>query len=437
VTIEPQVARFLKALDETQYLATDRLQAYQRRLLSTLLRHARSETDFYADRLAPLFRSDDTIDWERWQEIPILTRGEAQRAGDALAARSLPVAAGAAIDNRSSGSTGEPFRYRNTHIQNVATGCANERLLDWHKLDPDALTAIIWAMDREDLAAYPAGRSSKGWRPWHPESRAVDLSITTPVADQVEWLRRTGARYFSSYPTNMREVGRLAMEQGAPLSFAAVLTNGETNDADTRHDIRECFGREPIDRYGSTEVGLIAANCPHSSRHHIAGEMVLIEIVDEDGTPVEPGVEGRIVATPFYSLAMPLIRYDMGDWGALSAEPCACGRTLPQFDRIHGRSRNMFRFSDGTRIWPVLQSWKVQPLVPHRQFQVVQTGPDEIEYRYVPVDPSLPVDIAGLTMLARAQLHPKVRITPVPVVEIPRSPGGKREDYVSLLPLAG
>jgi phenylacetate-CoA ligase len=123
----------------------------------------------------------------------------------------------------------------------------------------------------------------------------------------------------------------------------------------------------------------------------------------------------------------------MGDWGALSAEPCACGRTLPQFDRIHGRSRNMFRFSDGTRVWPVLQSWKVQSLVPHRQFQVVQTGPDEIEYRYVPADPSRPVDAAGLTALARAQLHPNVRITPVAVEAIARSPGGKREDYVSLV----
>jgi phenylacetate-CoA ligase len=432
-TIDPQVARFLKALDETQFLAPERLQAYQRRLLSTLLRHARSETDFYADRLAPVFRPDDTIDWERWQEIPILTRSEAQKAGNALAARSLPVVAGAAIDNRSSGSTGEPFQYRSTHIQNVATGCANERLLNWHKLDPDALTAIIWAMDRQDLAAYPAGRSSTGWRPWHPESRVVSLAITTPVADQVEWLHRTGATYFSSYPTSMREVGRLAMEQGAPLSFAAVLTNGETNDADTRRDIREYFGHEPIDRYGATEIGLIAANCPHSTRHHIVAEMVLIEIADEEGTPAEPGVEGRIVATPFYSLAMPLIRYDTGDWGALSAESCTCGRTLPQFDRIHGRTRNMFRFSDGTRIWPVLQSWKVQPLVPHRQFQVVQTGLDQIEYRYVPVDPTQPVDVTGLTALARAQLHPSVNITPVAVTSIPRSSGGKREDYVSLI----
>jgi hypothetical protein len=55
----------------------------------------------------------------------------------------------------------------------------------------------------------------------------------------------------------------------------------------------------------------------------------------------------------------------------------------------------------------------------------------------VPVDPSLPVDVAGLTALARTQLHPNVRITPVQVEEISRSPSGKREDYVSLLPQAG
>ena len=86
----PEVARFIAALDETQYLPPDRLVAYQRRLLDKLLRHARSETDFYRDRLAPLFRRDDTIDWERWAEIPILRRSEAQEDVDHLTARELP-----------------------------------------------------------------------------------------------------------------------------------------------------------------------------------------------------------------------------------------------------------------------------------------------------------------------------------------------------------
>jgi phenylacetate-CoA ligase len=437
VTPDPRIAAFLKALDETQYLPPERLRAYQRRLLAKLLEHARSETDFYADRLAPVFRADGTIDWQRWQEIPILTRTEAQENTAALTARNLPEIAGTASVTHSSGSTAEPFRYRNTAMQNFASGCANERVFDWHRIEPRELTAFIWAMDHPEKASYPQGRRAESWRPRFPNSPAIDLAINTPVADQVEWLRRNGATYFSTYPTNMREVGRHAAEEGHPLQFAAILTNGETTHPDTRDAIRHHFSRQPIDRYGSTEVGLIAASCPHSFRHHVMAELVLIEIVGEDGSPVEPGSNGRIVATPFYALAMPLIRYDMGDWGAFAVEPCGCKRSLPALECILGRSRNMFRFSDGSRVWPVLQSWIVQKFVPHRQFQVVQTAPDEIEYRYVPVDPALPIDRAGLTNYARAQLHPKVTITPVPVDSIKRPESGKIEDYISLTPDSG
>ena len=54
---DPTIVKFLAALEETQYLAPDRMAAYQRRLLDRLLRHARAETAFYADRLAPIFRA--------------------------------------------------------------------------------------------------------------------------------------------------------------------------------------------------------------------------------------------------------------------------------------------------------------------------------------------------------------------------------------------
>ena len=60
----PQITAFLKALHETQYLPPDRMRAYQQRLLASLLRHARAETAFYSDRLAPVFRAGDGIDWD-------------------------------------------------------------------------------------------------------------------------------------------------------------------------------------------------------------------------------------------------------------------------------------------------------------------------------------------------------------------------------------
>ncbi len=141
--------RFLDALGQTEKLPPEHLVAYQRRLLDTLLRHARRETDFYADRLAPLFRADDTIDWERWGDIPILTRAEVQANAGPLTAREPAARPPAAVRIRqSSGSTAEPLRYAVAHLQNVATAAANERFFDWHGIEPASLfAAFIWAMD--------------------------------------------------------------------------------------------------------------------------------------------------------------------------------------------------------------------------------------------------------------------------------------------------
>ena len=371
MSTRPEIEEFLKALDETQYLPPARMQAYQRRLLARLLNHAHRETSFYAERLNPVMRADGSIDWDRWLDLPILTRSQAQDNFTALCARSLPPAAGNATEDTSSGSTGRPLRHLTTNIQDLASACASERFFNWHNIDPMSLTVRIRAVSHPD-ATYPKGRRTVGWRAGHESSEAIDLSISTPVDRQIEWLGRVRPRYLASYPSNLREIAREAARDGTALRFDAIMTFGEMTSDDMRDAVQDYFGLPPLDRYGSSEVGHISGTCPHSLRHHVGAELVLLEIVDADGRPATPGSIGRIIVTPFYNLAMPLIRYELGDYGILSPGPCGCGRTLPVLESVLGRSRNIFRFVDGTSTWPVLLSREFQAFVPNRQFQVVQ-----------------------------------------------------------------
>jgi len=427
----PEAAAFLAALDATQYLTAERMVAYQRRLLGVLVRHARLETAFYGERLAPLF-SNDKIDWERWQEVPILTRADVQAEFDALQARTLPPAAGRTTQDSSSGSTGTPLRFLTCSLQHLAADCCSERFYRWHGVDRGKLAARIRSTGVRS-APYPEGRVIEHWRLGDDDTRAIDLSIATPVELQIEWLQRVKPAYLFSYPSNFREIARVAAGRGIALQFDAIFTVGEMITAETRAILRAYFGSDPLDRYGSSEVGQIAATCPQSGKHHINAEVVLVEILDDAGRPVAPDTPGRIVVTPFYNLAMPLIRYDTGDHAILSAAQCECGRTLPTLERILGRSRNIFHFVDGSSIWPVMESWRVQSFVPHRQFQVVQVARDRIEYRYVPAEPGAPVDLAGLTAFARAMLHPTINVDAIAVEEIKPGTNGKYEDYISLV----
>ena len=423
---------FLAALEETQYLAPDRLEAYQRRLLDRLLRHARSQTDFYADRLAPVFRADDSIDWERWTEIPILTREQAQANEDALFARAVPPAVGETEFDVTSGSTGRPLRTGNSAMQSVATACANERFMRWHGLQHVRLAAMIYDAESGE-AMYPDGALTMKSDLTGEDRPMAMLNIDTPVVDQVEWLRRVNPATVTSFPSNLREIGRIAREQGQPFSFDAVLTFGEALSPSMRDTLCDYFGRAPIDRYGSTEIGFMAGSCPHSGRHHVAADIARIEIVDASGQPSAPGVPGRVVATSFYNYAAPYIRYAIGDMAIRAAEPCGCGRSLPVLEEILGRTRAVFRFVDGTTLFPRLETNLMQPFVPHRQFQVVQTTRDHIEYRYVPLSPDQTNDLAGLSAFVKAHLHPSLTVEAIAVDAIERSPSGKYEDFISLV----
>ena len=79
-------------------------------------------------------------------------------------------------------------------------------------------------------------------------------------------------------------------------------------------------------------------------------ETLILEILDEKGRPCPPGVEGNIVVTSLANEAMPLIRYQIGDWGALADGPCGCGRGLQLLKQVTGRLADCFRRSDGTVI---------------------------------------------------------------------------------------
>jgi phenylacetate-CoA ligase len=228
-------------------------------------------------------------------------------------------------------------------------------------------------------------------------------------------------------------MAKVATAHGTDVRLAAVMTFGEMISPDAREAIRDYFGRDPIDRYAATEAGLIAATCPHSGQYHVMAELMLLEIVDEDGAPSRPGADGRVIVTPFYNLAMPLIRYEIGDYATVAAEPCGCGRTLPTLSAIRGRSRAVFRYVDGSSGWPVVRSRQIAQFVPHRQYQLVQVALDRLELRYVPIAADQANDLPGLTAYVRRRLHPSLSIGTVAMPAITRSPGGKYEDCLSLV----
>ena len=426
--------RFVEILHNTETYPAAKMQTYQRRLLERLVRHAKAEVPFYATRLDPLFGADDTIRWEAWSDIPAFTRSDAQQAGDTLFAKDTPAQTGAYSEETTSGSTGMPLRTRRSALMGLMGLSINQRFFNWHAIDPDA--SICFIMDEKRRFPYPEGQAGDNWNLKNPEAPGYNLSVGATVAQQVEWLVRRQPGLLCTYPRNAEAIVEAFVQQGLPIPFHTVLVHGEVLEPDTSRTI-EAAGLKLINRFGSVEVGPISAQCPEGPWHHQYSEVAFMEALSPDGESVIDSGRGQLVVTPFYNYAMPLIRYSNGDQIDLSPQPCPCGRTLPRIERILGRERNMFTFSDGSRKWPNMMRSEYEPFLSAKQFQVIQHTATRLEVRYVADDVSRPVDLVGFTALLQDTLHRDITVELTRVPELSRAASGKFETWISHVNVSG
>jgi phenylacetate-CoA ligase len=184
--------------------------------------------------------------------------------------------------------------------------------------------------------------------------------------------------------------------------------------------------------YSSQEAGIIALQCPASGLYHVQSESLLVEVLDDEGLPCKPGETGRIIITDLHNFATPLIRYEIRDYAEVAA-PCACGRGLPALARILGRRRNMVVFPNGERHWPLVGAYRFREIADIRQYQLVQHTTDDVEVKLVVERPLSHEQEAQLAALIHSALgYPFPLRFSYSDRELPRTQGGKFEEFVSL-----
>ena len=103
--------------------------------------------------------------------------------------------------------------------------------------------------------------------------------------------------------------------------------------------------------YSSTEMGATFSECPYGRGGHLHPELVIVEIIGEDGLPVPDGEYGEVVVTTLGVEAMPLIRFRTGDIAAKVTGRCPCGRHSYRLSPLLGRKNNMLKLK-GTTLYP-------------------------------------------------------------------------------------
>jgi phenylacetate-CoA ligase len=410
-------------LGESQWWPAEKLHAWQRQHLRLLLNHARESSPFYKFRLNKVFLPSGDIDWDRWHEIPIVTRGDVLKQHEALLSRSPIPGHGPFQDVQSSGSTGHPVTVRVTGwLMNMTAAC-NWRAQQWAGLDWSKGILSTEAMDAQREEGENMGTWGPPWLAETQHGRRIYSHYGTEHDLRLKLMRDQSASYHASSAFSAGMTAERALETGFEVQLDAVLARGGAVTDQLRSVIHRAFGCKVVELYSSKECGAIAHPCPDGEGYHINAESLLLEVVDERGWPVAPGQSGRAVVTPFASTGMPLIRYDQGDI-VVAGNRCSCGRCLPSIASISGRERASFIHPDGRKINRDLPFESYQ-LIGAGQVQVAQVGPTDYQVRYTPRNWNVPRDEAAFIKTFRELYFDDANLTFVELAEILPTPAGK------------
>ncbi len=418
----------LNQLEQTQWWPAEELERYQFRQLASSLRQAYENVPFHRQRLAAA-GYDPGLDLTRevFLALPLMTRGDIQAQGEALLIRGVPAGHGRVTVGETSGSTGTPIHYYGTELTQFLWSVATLRDHAWHRRDLSAKLASIRRYLKD--AVQPS---------WGPPADLVSqtgpcatLDIATELDAQLEWLGRHEPAYFITNVSNLYWLARRSLERGVRLpGLREARSFGGTLPDDAREVIRRAWGVPVVDAYTAEEVGYIALQCPEREHYHVQSENLVVEVLGDDGTACRAGEIGKVVLTTLHNFAMPLVRYDIGDYAEAGA-PCPCGRGLPVIRKILGRQRNILTLPDGRRRWPSFPSSKWSHIAPIRQLQMVQRSREHIDVNVVAGRALTDQEKKDLVAALRGCLDHPFAMDVRELAEIPRSAGYKFEDFLS------
>ncbi len=425
--------RFFDMLQESQYWPLEDMRRHQRDQLKQLLEHARANTEFFRTRLDPIFKPSGEIDWDRWREIPIMTRNDIYEKRHLMLAKNVPPGHGETKDLSNSGSSGPPVTVTFNGLAAIASQATIFRAQKWHSVDyaKDCLSWTVGGFGANERKVDSSGPWGPVWEEASHKGQNFPFIRPNKTENILDFLVNNDIGYLRTRPRSAQELAITAMRRGDKLKFDRIFTLGAAIPDDARVDCREAFGCEMTAIYSANEASSIAYQCPTGNHFHINAEIVLCEILNADDEPCQPGEMGRVVVTPFYYTAQPIIRYDLGDL-AVPGETCTCGRHLPVIRKIVGRVTHMFRFPDGSVVSPTVPE-RAMDILQCRQWQFVQVGPLAVEVRYVPRDWNETGDEDAMADIVRNNTHADVTVSYTRLREIKPNAGGKFIEYKSEL----
>ena len=408
----------------------DQWGAWRRDRLAFVLHRAATRVPYYRDQWAARRRAGDDAPWDVLENWPILEKHALRTAPRRFVADDCDPSR--MFHEHTSGTTGT----------SLDLWWSRRTVREWYALF-DARWRRWYGVSRHDRWAIiggqlivPTARRRPPFWVWNPALHQLYMSAYHLAPDlaphYVRAMRRYRVRYLFGYSSALHALAvALGEGGGRDLGLAVVVTNAEPLLDHQRETIARAFACPVRETYGMAEIVTAASECEYG-RMHVWADVGVVEVVDGAGLPAAPGMTGELVCTGLINHDMPLVRYRVGDRGALSADatPCACGRRLPRLAAIEGRNDDTLYTRDGRavgRMDPVFKS-----RAPVLEAQIVQESLSRIRVRIVPADGYAAEDGAAIAARIRDRLG-DVDVAIETVDSLPRSANGKLRAVVCAL----
>lgn len=376
------VFRYWRELDASQWQPLDQLQASQFDRLRRFLLQVQVTSPWYGAtwRVGGLDAHDlhQPADFHRW---PVIDKEIIRTHRVAMRSTAPGVSL---IAKATGGSSGVPMQF------DLDTDSYEQRMAAWHRgyewagAGPGTRQWYLWGVAPSSSAAWRKRKARWYDRLYRRTTvSCFDLSEAT-MPSFLDSLMRTRPHAIVSYTNAIYTFARMLEAKGCtPPSPRSVVVGAEKLHNFQRATIERVFQAPVFETYGCREFMLIGAECEHHSGLHLTMENLYTELVDEEGAPVEPGVEGNVVVTDLTNLGMPFVRYATGDRAIASPIPCPCGRGLPLLKTVTGRRLDMLTTPDGRTLPGEFFPHILKELGSVQRYQVIQERADTIVVKLV------------------------------------------------------
>ena len=147
----------------------------------------------------------------------------------------------------------------------------------------------------------------------------------------------------------------LAMElikkQIKPKGLKLLIVGGEIIYEHNKNLYRKAFGIDPVEYYGSEEMGIMAYETPARDGLHISDDLTYFEFLGKDNNPAKEGESARIVVTDLLGTTMPFIRYEQGDMVKIKVIADYDEKPVRRISEIIGRDNDYIILESGKKLF--------------------------------------------------------------------------------------